>query len=206
MAITYPLSLPTQAGIRSVQLRANDLVSMNMSPFSAKQQVYKYTGQYWEADISLPPMKRDDAEYWITFLMKLNGSYGTFLLGDPNASTPRGVATGTPLVNGASQTGYELITDGWTPDTIGILKAGDYIQLGTGEDSRLYKVLDDVDSDGSGNATLDLWPNLRSSPDDNATIVTTNCKSVFRLSTNVTEINIDEASIYGVTFGALESL
>jgi len=150
MAITYPLALPTHTGIQSVNLRANDIVGMNMSPFSASQQVYKYTGQFWEADISLPPMKRADAEYWITFLMKLNGAYGTFLLGDPSANTARGVATGSPLVNGASQTGYELITDGWTPDTTGILKAGDYIQLGTGSDSRLYKVLDDVDSDASG--------------------------------------------------------
>jgi hypothetical protein len=116
------------------------------------------------------------------------------------------VATGTPVINGASQTGSELITDGWTADTTGILKAGDYIQLGTGSTARLYKVLDDVDSDGSGNATFDIWPNLRSSPDDNATITVSNCKSVFRLTTNVTDISINQASIYGLTFGAVEAL
>ena len=53
MAITYPLDLPTHTGIQSVNLRANDIVGMNMSPFSASQQVYKYTGQFWEADITL---------------------------------------------------------------------------------------------------------------------------------------------------------
>jgi hypothetical protein len=206
MAITYPLALPTQTGIASVSLRANDTVGVNMSPFSARQQVYKYNSQFWEADITLPRMKREDAEYWITFLMKLNGAYGTFLLGDPAASTARGVATGSPVVNGASQTGYELITDGWTADTTGIMKAGDYIQLGSGETARLYKVLDDVDSDGSGNATLTIWPNLRSSPDDDATITVSNPKGVFRLSTNVTEFNVNEASIYGLSFGALEAL
>ena len=206
MAITYPLALPTHTGIQSVSIRANDTVGMNVSPYSAAQQVYKYTGQFWEADISLPTMKREDAEYWVTFIMKLNGSYGTFLLGDPNAATPRGVATGTPLVNGASQTGNELVTDGWTTSTTGIMKAGDYIQLGTGSDSRLYKVLDDVDSDASGNATLTIWPNLRSSPSDNQAIVTTNCKGVFRLSNNMMEMNINEASLYGVTFGAKEAL
>ena len=206
MAITYPLALPTHTGIAQISLRANDTVAMNMSPFSARQQVYKYSGQFWEADITLPPMKREDAEQWITFLMKLNGAYGTFLLGDPNGATARGVATGSPVVNGASQTGYELVTDGWTADTTGILKAGDYIQLGTGSDSRLYKVLDDVDSDGSGNATLDLWPNLRSSPDDDATITVSNCQSLFRLTTNVTDININQASLYGLTFGAVEAL
>lgn len=206
MAISYPLALPTHTGIKSVSLRANDIVGMNVSPFSAAQQVYKYTGQFWEADISLPAMKREDAEYWVTFLMKLNGAYGTFLLGDPNAATARGVATGTPLVNGASQTGYTLITDGWTADTTGILKAGDYIQLGTGSDSRLHKVLDDVNSDASGNATFDIWPNLRTSPSDNQAITVSNCKGVFRLSANMMEMNINEAALYGVTFGAKEAL
>jgi hypothetical protein len=50
-----------------------------------------------------------------------------------------GVATGTPLVNGASQTStyadvkdtdtQSLVTDGWTASTTGILKAGDVITI-----------------------------------------------------------------------------
>ena len=129
MAITYPLSLPSNRQIARVRLNATDVVGVSQSPFTASQQVYRYTGQFWEADITLRPMDRDDAEYWISFLLKLNGQYGTFLLGDPNGATPRGVATGTPLVNGASQTGNELITDGWTAGVTGIMKAGEQPQL-----------------------------------------------------------------------------
>lgn len=206
MAISYPLSLPTQAGIAKVRLIANDVVAVSQSPFTAAQQVYKYTGQFWEADITLPPMKRADAEYWISFLLKLAGPYGTFLLGDPNGGTARGAATGTPLVNGGSQTGNELITDGWTNSTTGILKAGDYIQLGTGSSSQLYKVLDDVNSDGSGNATLTVWPDLRSAPANNAAITVSNPKGVFRLASGQATWDISEASIYGITFGAREAL
>jgi hypothetical protein len=206
MAIVYPLSLPTASGIMRIKWIANDVVGVSSSPFTAAQQVYRYSGQFWEADITLPPMKRADMEYWISFLLKLNGPFGTFLLGDPNGGTPRGIATGTPLVNGASQTGYELITDGWTVSQTGILKAGDYIQLGTGATSRLYKVLDDVNSDGSGNATLTLWPDLRSSPADNAAITVSNAKTTFRLASAQTSWDIDEATIYGLTFGARESL
>lgn len=205
MAISYPISLPN-ADIAKVRLVANNIVGVSQSPFTAVQQVYKYTGQFWEADITLPPMKREQAEYWISFLLKLNGSYGTFLLGDPNGQTARGVATGTPLVNGASQTGNELITDGWTTSTTGILKAGDYIQLGSGATAKLYKVLDDVNSDSSGNATLTLFPDLRTSPSDNATITVANPKGVFRLNTSATSWDINEASIYGITFGAREAL
>jgi hypothetical protein len=189
-----------------VRLVANDVVGVSQSPFTAVQQVYRYSGQFWEADITLPPMKRADAEYWISFLLKLNGPFGTFLMGDPNGVTPRGAATGTPLVNGAGQTGNELVTDGWTTSTTGILKAGDYIQLGTGATSRLYKVLDDVNSDGSGNATLTLWPDLRSAPADNAAITVSNTKTTFRLNSAQTSWDINEATIYGLTFGAREAL
>lgn len=206
MPISYPLSLPTTAGIMRVRLVANDVVGVSQSPFTAVQQVYRYTGQFWEADITLPPMKRADAEYWISFLLKLNGPFGTFLMGDPNGATARGAATGTPLVNGAGQTGNELVTDGWTTSTTGILKAGDYIQLGTGATSRLYKVLDDVNSDGSGNATLTLWPDLRSAPADNAAITVSNTKTTFRLNSAQTSWDINEATIYGLTFGAREAL
>lgn len=201
MAISYPLSLPS-TDIAQVRLVANSMVGISQSPFTAVQQVYKYTGQYWEADISLPPMKRAVAEYWISFLLKLNGSYGTFLLGDPNGATPRGVATGTPLVKGANQTGSDLITDGWTTSTTGILKAGDYIQIG----NYLHKVLDDVNSDSSGNATLTLFPDLRTSPADNATITVNSAKGLFRLSSGQTSWDINEASIYGITFAAREAL
>jgi hypothetical protein len=206
MAVTFPLAIPTSKGLAKIRLTANNVVGVSQSPFTAKQQVYKYTGQFWEADISLPPMKRADAEYWISFLLKLNGSYGTFLLGDPNGATARGVATGTPLVKGASQTGSDLITDGWTPNTTGILKAGDYIQLGTGSTSLLHKVLDDVNSDGSGNATLTLWPDLRSAPSDNAEIVVSAPKGVFRLTANQQAWDINEATFYGITFGAREAI
>jgi hypothetical protein len=110
------------------------------------------------------------------------------------------------LVKGASQTGSELITDGWTTSTTGILKAGDYIQIGGGAAAKLHKVLDDVNSNSSGEATLTLWPDLRSAPSDNAAIVVSGAKGVFRLSTNQSDWDVNEASIYGMTFPAREAL
>lgn len=206
MTITFPLSLPSNRQIAQVRLSTTNAVGYSQSPFNAKQQVYKYSAQFWEADIMLRPMNRDEAEYWISFLLKLNGQYGTFLLGDPNGAIPRGIATGTPLVKGSGQTGNELITDGWTINKTGILKAGDYIQLGTGATSRLHKVLDDVNSDSSGNATLTLYPDLREAPTDNSAIVVNGAKGVFRLSASQSSWDIKEAQIYGITFGAREAL
>lgn len=203
--MSYPLSLPSNRQIASVRMNAIDVVGMSQSPFTGAQQVYKYPGQFWEADISLRPMNREEAEQWIAFMLRLKGAYGTFLLGDPNGGTARGVATGTPLVNGSSQTGENLITDGWTSGVTGILKAGDYIQLGSGATAKLHKVLQDVNSDGSGNATLNIWPDLRTSPSDNAAITVANPKGVFRLTTPMSW-DIREAQVYGIAFGAREAL
>ena len=176
MSITYPLSTPTNKTIAEITLVARNVVGVSTSPFTFKQQVYQFSGQRWEADVTLPAMAREDAEQWVSFLMKLYGQKGTFLLGDPLAST----------------TGY--------------LKAGDYIQLGSAATAQFYKVLTDADSNSSGEATLQIWPNLRSSPSDGATVVVSNAKGVFRLSSNETSWNINRLSLYGITFGATESL
>lgn len=156
----------------------------------------------------MPPMTRAEAEEWFSFLVKLNGQYGTFLLGDPHAA-PRGSAAstpGTPVVNGASQVGSTLAVDGLPASATGYLKAGDYIQLGSGATARLHKVLNDVDTNGSGEATLDIWPDLRSSPDDDSAVVVSDAVGNFRLSTNEIGVDINEIELFGITFAAIEAL
>lgn len=391
MAITYPLTLPAHTGIRSVSFRARNAVAYSMSPFTFAGQAHQYAGQMWEADITLPAMRRTAAEQWNAFLLSLNGQAGTFLLGDPNGCVPRGTAlsfkknlltfteqfdnaawikirssvtpnaaiapdgtltaeklvdsvefnrfavrqttvtpsignicgsvfvkegerryvlvrvrgsvNGTPnvvsvivdlqtglitaqagsllsfavepaengfyrifascaqtdttradiaifpavspidddpaytgdgtsgifiwgaqieaglvateyqpiadgygpFVNGAGQTGSELIIDGASPNEDAYLRAGDYIQLGAASSARLHKVLADVATDDDGNATIDIWPSLRSSPADNSIVIIENCKGRFRLAENVTGWNADVAQ-YGITFSAMEAV
>jgi hypothetical protein len=209
MAETYPLTFPTQTGVAAVEFTATDVVSVSQSPFTFSQQVVRHAGARWSATISIPPVKRSDSEYWNSFLLRLRGQFGTFLLGDPNGATPRGSAAsaaGTPVVNGASQTGNELNIDGLPTSATGYLLAGDYIQLGSAASARLYKVLEDVDSNGSGEATLNLWPDLRSSPADGATVVVSNAKGVFRLSNNEAVWTINNAGFYSISFAAVEAL
>lgn len=189
-----------------MQFRGGSVVGQSVSPFSAESQVYAHQAEWWEVDVTLPPMKRIDAEPWVAFLLALNGKEGTFLLGDPVNTAPRGVGTGTPLVKGASQTGKTLLTDGWTAGQTGIMKAGDWFQFGSGSSSRLHKVVQDANSDGSGNATLEIWPRLRESPADNAPIVVSSPKGVFRLSSNVREWALERAGFYAVSFTAREVL
>lgn len=206
MAESYPLSIPN-TGIASIRLVAKNAVAVSASPFTFSQQVYRHQGQGWEADITLPPMKREQAEEWVSFLLRLRGQYGTFLLGDPLGETPRGsasVTTGNPAVAGTGQTGDFLNVDGLPLSETGYLKAGDYIQLGTGSSATLHKVLADVNTNSFGEATLNLFPRIRTAPNDSAPVTVSNCKGNFRLNTNETSWDINSASIYGITFGAVE--
>lgn len=209
MAITYPLSTPTNIGIANIIFSADNATAISQSPFTFAQQVVKHQGERWRASISLPPMKRVDAENWIAFLLSLRGQYGTFLLGDPNGTAPIGSAAttaGTPVVFGANQTGQDLIIDGLPTSVTGYLLAGDYIQLGSSGTANLYKVLTQVNTNGSGVATLTLWPSITTAPADNAAITLTNTKSVFRLASNTASWEINNISSYGITFDCVEAI
>jgi hypothetical protein len=111
-----------------------------------------------------------------------------------------------PFVNGAGQSGDTLLIDGCSPNVSTFFKAGDYIQLGSGSATNLYKVLTDTSTNDAGQATVDLWPNLRSSPDDNDLVVVANTKGKFRLKDNITQWNINEISSYGITFDCVEAI
>ena len=192
MAISYPLDLPTNIGMASIELRAKNTVAVSSSPFTYKQTVYAYDGQMWEADVTLPPMNRDDAESWIAFLMSLKGRYGTFLLNDPSATSVRGTATSATITGSAGDSSVTVTMSG-------TLKAGDYIQLGAASDATLHKVL----ADKSGSGTLEIWPKLRKAR-SSVSADLTSASGLFRLASNETAWSVNDASFYGISFGATE--
>lgn len=190
MAIVYPLALPTPSKIRTMMWRETDVQADVASPFTGQSQVIVFPGQWFSCTVTLGAMNRADAQVWDAWLASLRGHSGTFLLGHPLRSTPLGSASsapGTPLVNGAGQSGGNLVVDGLPNSAPTYFKAGDFLQLGTGSSSRLHKVLQDVASDSSGNATISIWPNLRETPADNAAVVVTAAKGVFHRASPVTD-------------------
>lgn len=136
------------------------------------------------------------------------GSLGTIagldIYGDQNIYThTKGTATGTPLVNGAAQNvtyasltsgssfwQQTLVTDGWTNSLTPALKQGDVFTIASvyavnpinktsTNQLQEFTVMADVNSDGSGNATITISPPIISSgifqtvsaaPADNAAI------------------------------------
>jgi len=208
MAISYPLSLPTTIGIAEIELRAVNAVALSRSPFTFASQAHEYAGKMWQADVTIPPVRRDLAEAWVTFLLSLKGQVGTFYLGDPNAKTPQGSArdSDTILVDGAVSSGSTIAIDSAPVSTTDYLKAGDYIHIGSGTSRQLFKVLNDVDTDATGSATIDVWPNVRTSISDNSSVSVENTQGVFRLAANESSFSISNSSTYGITFGAMEAV
>jgi len=204
MSISFPIDLPTFPAPRSVTLTIVTNIGRARSPWTLSTQKQKHKGQMWIAEVNLPPMQRADAEAWQAFITSLNGPEGTFWLGDKLGSTPRGVAVGAPVVNGNDQVGGTLLTRGWGASVTGILKAGDYIQVGT----RLHKLKQDADSDSSGNASLEIWPDLHSpSPADGLAVITEDAKGLFELADNSTElVSQDEQLLCSMSFVATEAL
>jgi hypothetical protein len=89
-----------------------------------------------------------------------------------------GALGGTPLVNGASQTGASLITDGWTAAAATRILQGDVFTIGTGAtgcyavnpvtkantgELRQFVATADAASDGSGNMTISISPSITTS-------------------------------------------
>jgi hypothetical protein len=206
MTISYPLALPSHTGLRAIELRATNAVAYSRSPFTFAGQAFAYPGQMWQADVTLPPMKRADAEQWVAWLVSLRGQLGTFLMGDPIGASPRGAIGGTPLVNGASQVGEDLAIDGCTANVTEWLKAGDYVQLGSAGSATLHKVLADVNTNASGQAILSLWPRIRTAPADNAAVTLGNTVGRWRLASNESSWSVNEASIYGISFSCMEAV
>ena len=194
--------LPTSPAPKAIEFTTNNTVAVSTSPFSGSQQVQNWGTSWLEASVTMPPMTHAQAQAWIAFLMQLQGQAGTFQLGDPLAKTPRGSASGTPLTLG-TQSGYKLATKGWTASATGVLLAGDCIQVGY----RLYRCTkSSVDADALGNATFDVWPQIREQPTDGTALTLTNTKGLWRMTSNQLKWSSSEMKTYGVVFSCREAI
>ncbi len=200
------ITLPATPGYQTSSFSLMTNTQRFVSPLDGTSQTRELPGAKWRGSYTLPPMPRATAAPWLAALAKLRGGANRFKEGDPDCRTARGVATGTPLVNGAAQTGASLITDGWTAGQTGILLAGDYIEFTNGNgNAALHLVVADANSDGSGNATLAIEPPIRTAPADNAAIVVTAPKCEMALIDDEQAVwQADQTGLFSISFSGIE--
>lgn len=198
MAITFPLALPTVTGIRAIEWAPRSVVGLHASPFTGQQQVYVWPGQWWEATVTLPPMKEAAAGEWAAFFLALNGREGTFLLGDSVRKTRLGSVTGTLTVGtGATANSTTLPIAGAT----GTFAVGDWLQVGTGSSSRLHRV-----AQVNSSTSVDVFPRLRSAYASGTAITVASPKGLFRLAALPSWAHDERKICAGLTFNAVEVL
>lgn len=140
------------------------------------------------------------------YMAGYKGKVDTYMLHE-SQNMPKhtvGNYSGTPLVAGTITNGDTITTDGWTASITGLLKAGDVINFEGvyGVNPQSYEttgllldfvVQEDVDSDGTGAATIKVWPELN----DGTATTTNDDGEVISLAAyqNVTSLPADNAPI-----------
>lgn len=149
------------------------------SPLNGATQALELPGAAWRASLTFENLTEAKRRTLAAFALRLRGRAGRCYLHDHAQPLPLGVATGSPVVSGANQSGSTLITSGWTPSVAGILRTGDYIGLSNGE---LKMIVADANSDGAGGAVLSIEPPIRYSPTNASPITTVRPKAIFRMA------------------------
>jgi hypothetical protein len=196
------IATPSAPGFSEVQWTANDIAGVLNDPLTGQQQIQSWQQAHLSATVTLPAMKRNQANAWIAFMLECQGQTNAFFIGDSMGATPQGSALGSPFTSGSLQTGFTLATTGWTPNQTHVLLPGDYLQIGL----RLFRCLYDVGTDAGGNATFAIWPPVREPMPAGTPILVENAQGLFRLASNQRQWSESYLTTYGVSFQIREAL
>ena len=213
MSITYPLDSPTQFGVSALSWGPMTNTARAKAPWTFEDIVQVFAGEMWVGELTIALQTEADGRALAAWITSLKGTRGTFKLGDPAALAPLGSAAdapGTPVINGAGQTGNQLMISGLPAGAADYLLAGDMLQVGAFPisapvNAHLHMVLNDVDADGGGLATLDIYPTLRESPTNGSAVVLVNPQGVFALAQPFTPWQVRPRLLYdGVKLSVAE--
>lgn len=205
---SYPITLPTNPGFVKSTWGLKRAVAVSTSPFTGAQQVHQYDFALWEAVVSLPPMKRDQAAEWQAIMMRLHGRAGTFLLGDPDAKQPRGEITGNVSLRGDCPVGtHEIELQTTMLSAENVFKVGDYIQIDEGGSAKLHMIVEtDGTTDGNGHMIVEIEPVIKQFTPSGTAVIYDEPKGLFRMDVNDLSWDADQVSRYGMSFSCTEAM
>jgi hypothetical protein len=205
---TYNLcAMPSKPGGVSMEIAMNDAVAVNTSPFTRQEQTQIWAGgDFWDASIELPPMKRAVSAPWEGFLAELRGRLNVFQAGDQRVTGPLGTGKGIPVVDSSNPANnlpmtWTLKTRGWMASQYRLLMPGDYFQIGY----RLHKVCAQVNSDATGAAAVTIFPSIRETPADATPLVLESPKGLWRLASNRRALQASPTRLTGLSLKFVEA-
>ena len=197
MSVSYPLTFPTSVFPVTQSWSIQRQAGVSESPFTGKQQTVEFDYAKWKVNVSFPPMRRTNGSEFISFLTKLHGRRGTFLMGDADRRTPSNSISGDVTINGTFAVNSVVLTVSGTT----AFSKGDMIQLGSGASTRLYMIV----SDQSGSSAIQIEPKLKTAVSSGDVVTYTNPKGIFRMDSNNQMWDTNAVSNYGISFSCTEA-
>ncbi len=131
--------------------------------FGGDLQRLNRVGSRFAIDVTLPVMTYAAAQAWSDINDETDTVTMQIVQPGINTGSP-----GTPLVNGAGQSGTTLILDGLTPHYV--LRKNQWISVSTGGRLYAYRVKTEVAASAGGAVSVVLTTMLRVSPADNSPV------------------------------------
>ena len=92
------IAMPSTPNFVSSQFRLQRSIGQTQSPFTGSYKTQEFDFVGWEAQLTLPRMKRETAVNWQSFFMQLKGPINYFKFADPDALTNRGTYDAAHLI------------------------------------------------------------------------------------------------------------
>lgn len=157
---TYPLSIP-DPGMQMIDFDIDQNTSDTPATHNKERQTQVFKGHLLKITLDVvDPLDRFQVKKWYTFQMRLKGPEKTFEFSPSFLGTSDGNPSGSPSVDSITSDNETITTSGWDADLTNALRVGDIIEC-NGEFKFVAK---DIDTDGSGNASIPVWPPFRSDP------------------------------------------
>lgn len=127
------IDMPTSPNFVRSNFSLFRTIGMTVSPYTGKTKTQEFDGVFWNAEVSLPPMRRDQAVNWQSFLLNLKGQINHFKFTDPDALTNTGTYSTAFLTSElrTNNTSVQLSFSGSTitagSSTFSSTKVGDFI-------------------------------------------------------------------------------
>lgn len=158
------------------------------SVFSGQSQAQRGALERWSFTMGIRGMNRRDAQVAQGFFLRLEGQLNLFRMHDPAAALPLGRALGKPVLAANATPGARTLSiSGWAANVAGILKAGDWVQIG----DQLAKVRVDATSNAAGACSIDIWPKVMKTVAAGQPLIVRQARGLFRFVSDLPSWELD---------------
>ena len=95
------VTMPTSPNFVKSSFKLQRTIGSVASPYTGKIRTQEFDGVFWTSTVSLPPMRRELARQWQSFLLQCNGPVNHFRFADPDALLKQGTYSGDQLIHEA---------------------------------------------------------------------------------------------------------